>query len=1039
VALVVLGLLAASTAAAFAFGKNKPSYKRFDWRVYKSPHFDIHYYPESEPLLDAVVSEAESAYLELSQRLEHEISQRIPLLIYRTHSEFRQTNVSLREIPQGAGAFAEPFQKRMVLPIDDPPDKRYKLIRHELVHVFQFDILYGESLRRIVRSSPPLWLTEGMASYLADDEDSFDQMIIRDAVVNNLVPSLRQLSGFSFLTYRYGNAVYSFIEQEYGAEGIRTFLFEYRKSLIVRDVSKAFSDAFGLTVDQFDRRFARYLRQRYLPILTSKRSPEEYGTEVGLSKPGRFTFSPVLSPSGDLIAALATPGLELDVVILSARDGDVIRNVTKGFTTKYESVATSAFEGKRDLSWSPGGDAIAFFVERENLRDLLVYDPVSGRRLERIELSEISEPTSPAFSPDGKWIAFSGNRDGFWDIFRINLETREIENLTRDSYFDSNPSWSEDGRQLLYNRRIGSFEKIFSVGVDSPERKTQLTAGASSDIQPMLSRDGKWIYFSSDRGLYGVFNLHRLELATGRIERLTDLVGGAFSPVDLGPAEDGAPQIVFTAYFAGTFRVYRMKVGGDEVNRAREIGAEEPPTSPLAPSRRDGGPPADRPEERLEGAEPAPRADSDAVTIYPERRVGGRWLERPRVAVLPASFGYRASADDAAAEEADADLEPFRPPLELGIDEDRKTEYKPKWNLTSPQIAVGLTDDGRFLSDISLEFTDVVGDRRIFVNSASVDNFSAIQGTYLNVAARLDWGARLSDARDFFRVVDTIGRIAEGQNRYTAVDVFAQYPLNRYYRLEGSAGYAQQRNDFPFAAPTGEIVFASFDYDYPFASLAIAGDTTRFQSFGPFQGRRFRAEVTGYEIVSGDLKGESVVRTSLDFRFYQHMTRRSLIAFRAAGILQTGATASTYSIGGVNQLRGYDYRQFFGDNIAWANLEIRIPLIDAINWSFGLPMGPVRGFLFADAGTAWFREAAFLDDEGNIAIGKAVFDPTAPGGYREYQTRGDDGLLRDLKVSAGVGLEVNFLGLPLNWTWARRWDGEEFGTSRSDFYIVYNW
>ena len=42
--------------------------------------------------------------------------------MYRTHAEFRQTNVSLQEIPTGAGAFAEPFQKRMVLPVDDPPE-----------------------------------------------------------------------------------------------------------------------------------------------------------------------------------------------------------------------------------------------------------------------------------------------------------------------------------------------------------------------------------------------------------------------------------------------------------------------------------------------------------------------------------------------------------------------------------------------------------------------------------------------------------------------------------------------------------------------------------------------------------------------------------------------------------------------------------------------------------------------------------------------------------------------------------------------------
>ncbi len=1032
--LLLAGATLAGPALAQGFGQNKPSYDRFDWKVYRSPHFDIYYYPEEENLLEDIVSEAESAYLDISQRLDHEVSIRIPLLMYRTHAEFRQTNVSLQQIPQAAGAFAEPFQKRMVLPVDDPPDKRYKLIRHELVHIFQFDILYGESLRRIIRSQPPLWLTEGMASFLADDEDSFDQMVIRDAVVNNLVPSIEELDVLSFLTYRFGNAIFSFIEEEWGAEGIRTFLFEYRKALVARSVSKPFSDAFGLSTEQFDRRFARYLRKRYLPVLIGKRSPDEFGKEIGLSKRGRFTFSPELSPSRDLIAVLGTPRLELDVLILSAKDGEVIRNITKGFTNKYESVATGVFSGQRDLAWSPGGDQLAFFVERETVRDLLIYDPVSGRKLDKFTFEEISEPGSPSFSPDGRYLAFSGNLDGYWDIFRIELATKKIENVTADPYFDSNPTWSAEGEQLLYNRRIGSFEKIFMVQVGSPERKTQLTAGASSDIQPSFSRDGKWIYFSSDRGEFGIFNLHRLDVATGKIERLTDLVGGAFAPVDLGPADDGTPQLAFSAYFAGTYRLYRMKVGGEEVARAKETGRSEPQTSPLAPSRKRQAPPA-------EETEPDPRS-KDEKEPGPAAAAPGPAAQRAAPILRPGIHLAAAMARDASSEQGeDDDLEPFRPPLQLGIDEDRKDEYKPEWSVDTPGITVGVTDDGRFLSNVSLQFTDVLGDRRIFVQSASIDSFSSNQVAYLNVSRRLDWGARFRDNRGFFLVQDENGVLREGQDRFTTVDAFAQYPFNRSYRLEGSAGYAQQRNEQPIVNSLGQLAgFVEFENDFPFVSAALVGDTTRYQSFGPFHGHRFRIDTLAYTVTSGTLKDSSVVQTRLDFRFYQHMTSRSLIAFRAAAVLQNGDTASFYGVGGTNQLRGFEYQQFFGENVAWANLEVRFPLIDAVFWSFGLPMGPVRGFLFADAGTAWLDDFQVFDSSGNLidTIDKAVFDLQS-GGVRPYESRGSNGLFRDVHVSAGFGLQVRFLGLPLNWSWAKRYDGRDFGPSRSDFYIVFDW
>ena len=55
------------------FGKNKVNYDKFAWRVYKSPHFEVYYYPESEPSLEKVVSFAESAYDVLSREFDFQI------------------------------------------------------------------------------------------------------------------------------------------------------------------------------------------------------------------------------------------------------------------------------------------------------------------------------------------------------------------------------------------------------------------------------------------------------------------------------------------------------------------------------------------------------------------------------------------------------------------------------------------------------------------------------------------------------------------------------------------------------------------------------------------------------------------------------------------------------------------------------------------------------------------------------------------------------------------------------------------------------
>ena len=72
-AAAALAILLLSPAPLLAFGKNKIAYERFDWHVYRAPHFDVFYYPEEENLLDQVVSYSESQYVRLAQILDREL------------------------------------------------------------------------------------------------------------------------------------------------------------------------------------------------------------------------------------------------------------------------------------------------------------------------------------------------------------------------------------------------------------------------------------------------------------------------------------------------------------------------------------------------------------------------------------------------------------------------------------------------------------------------------------------------------------------------------------------------------------------------------------------------------------------------------------------------------------------------------------------------------------------------------------------------------------------------------------------------------
>jgi hypothetical protein len=340
------------------WGKNRVKYDKFDWHIYTTDHFEIYYYPELEEHLERVAGYAESAYQEVSAKLRHDLAFVVPLVVFKTHSEFEQQNVIPGASPEGVGAFAEPQRNRIVLPIDEGPDGLYRLITHELTHIFEFDIIP----RGLIRQGVPLWVDEGLADYMAGVWRPLDLMQVRDVAVSDTVPSMtdfQNYGGFASgrVVYNLGHAVFEFIEERWGDEGIREFLFGLRRTSIGGG-GDVYDDTFDLAAEEFDEEFKKYLDDRF-EAFRDKERPADYGRNLA-PDPLRSRYPVVISieasPSGEVIAAAALnrKDRELDIVLLSARTGEVIMNLTEGFDQKRRkaTIWRTLSEGTSTSHWS---------------------------------------------------------------------------------------------------------------------------------------------------------------------------------------------------------------------------------------------------------------------------------------------------------------------------------------------------------------------------------------------------------------------------------------------------------------------------------------------------------------------------------------------------------------------------------------------------------------------------------------------------------------------------------------------------------------
>jgi hypothetical protein len=985
-ALLTVALVAAGFACplhAQYFGQNKVHYRDMNFSVLKTEHFDIYFYARERAGIDMAARMAERWYARLSALLEHELRGRQPLIIYASAVDFQQTNVIPGDLGEGTGGVTEPLRRRIVLPIAASLSDTDHVIGHELVHAFQFDMTSSSSQYGPTNGAErlPLWFIEGMAEYLSlGPVDPNTTMWLRDAVRQNDLPSIKDLDNPKYFPYRWGQAFWAYVGGRFGDRAVRQMLLVGGAS---GDTDTAIQRVLGMSKKELSQAWQNAIRDSAEQVFASTVPPREEGHLVvaGSQNAGELYVGPALSPDGSKVALLSSRNLlSIDLYVLDTATGRTLRKLTSTATdAHFSSIQFIDSAG----GWDHAGRRIAIAAVADGRPSLAIFDVDSGDKTKEVSLPDLDQIANPTWAPDDHAICFAALSHGVTDLYVYDLTASRLVRLTNDAFTDLQPSWSPDGRRIVF--ATDRFSTNLDALAPGPYRLGIIDAvggrvdevrtfGEGDSINPQWNADATAIYFISNRT--GIPNVYRVPASGGGAVQLTNVGTGVSGITASSPALSVASQsgvAGFSVYEKSGYAIYTI----DPDRRGT------PPEAPIAAA----------------AVLPPVNRGSSAVVAALANKTRG----------LPADQTFP--------------TQPYRATLSLE-------------GLGQPTLGVGVDRFGPAVGGgISAYFSDMLANHMLAtalsVNSAIGGNLSwkdiGAQAAYVSQANRWQWGVLggqvpyLSAGFGAAVGTTTAGEPVEidqttvfRQTERTAT-LFTAYPFSRARRFELQAGATQISFDQTTETSVSSLITGQLLSDnvqssrvadpvtLATASAAMVWDTTSFGATSPVAGQRYRLEVAP---AFGTINFTNVLA---DYRRYF----MPLPFFTFAGrILHDGrygngaedARLFPMYLGYPGLVRGYDVTTFdasdcvatatsdcpvldrlVGSRMLIGNFEFRFPLLrpfTGVSQNMYGPL-PIELAVFGDAGFAWNRGER----------------PSILGGDRKGVS------------SAGVALRVNVFGM----------------------------
>ncbi len=1005
------------------FGKNRIQYKQFNWQYLSSENFDVYYYDDRRKVATEAIQYLEGEFDRVTDLIGYPPYLKTKVFLYNSITDLQQSNIGLNNTQYNVGGETEFIKPIVEIAHPGNLDEFKEELIYKMADLMVNEMMFGGSLKDMFQNAVllnlPEWFINGASRYVSKgwnaEMDDYVRQLVRSKKINR---ALRFTGKESALV---GQSIWNYIVEKYGKSSISNILNYTR---VIRNEQKSVLITLGVSFKQLMSDWQNYYSDMEQKVSLSYLSPAD-STKFSPSHHRGIVYTTVkISPDGKKIAYAENDrgrfvvkvkslesGRETTIInggnrvirqtvdfripllswadqntlgVIGIKNGEFIFWLYDLSTRSKLPRQLNKFSNIRSFDFSSNGRLAVMSADAGGQNDLFL---ISSRndRTKRLT-NDIYDDLDPSFIPNTNSIVFSSNRT-----------TDTVNNIVK-------------GYQ-----RITSNYNLYAYNLDTTTNVVaHITKTLSKDFNPKAIDQDNFFYLSDQRGIVNLFKFNRINGIYSQVTNFNSSIKEYdldFSNKSLALVmnKNLSEDIFLVSNFNYDRQVFTPSTRRKEVQLAKVVSEKrkqvnvksmtikELINSRLREKKDTTSVKEDKPVLEKKDSVNTIKSVNTEDYSFDTSEIEKDTLTKPVAKEKSVNTEDYVFEDDADKNKA---TETFLTRYMKARETNRLTgpfPYEPRFSYENLVTNFVVDPLRGFSVKLEAQMNDMLQNFRFYGGLQTAFDWKSgdIFGEIQYLPHLVDYSIRIDRKVIYW---DGLSNQADNFQKYSwqRIEVGASLPLSVKARvtLKPFVGYTSYSDRGSVNSPATPPTFLPGEQQFYTGSKAeLVYDNSITTGLNIIEGSRGKINFVHNEAMGN--KNASFSQVSIDLRHYQKIYKEIVFAVRGYAGTFFGNSPKKYVLGGMDNwfgnrfndqgagnpfvsgganfnnnliftefatsLRGFDYATLFGNSVALANAELRVPLIRALSG------GPVASNFFRnmqltafyDVGSSWSGAVPF--------------------------------------------------------------------------------